>query len=89
MMRGCPNSWGWLLMVLGMLGFWGLLIALVVVLVRHPGAADPRPHLSPEDLLAERSPAVSSTRTSTATAWRCCGSREPTMRPTKPTGCGR
>jgi putative membrane protein len=55
MMWGYPASWwGWLLMMLGMLGFWGLLIALVVVLVRRPSPPDQRPHLSPEDLLAER-----------------------------------
>jgi putative membrane protein len=55
MMWGYPTSWwGWLLMTLGMLGFWGLLIALMVVLVRRPGSPDQRQRLSPEDVLAER-----------------------------------
>jgi putative membrane protein len=55
MMWGYPNSWwGWLLMTLGMLGFWGLLIALVVALVRRPGAADGQQHPGPEELLAKR-----------------------------------
>ncbi len=32
MMWGYTNSWwGWLLMVVGMVGFWGLLIAVVVL----------------------------------------------------------
>jgi putative membrane protein len=52
---GLPdNWWGWLLMTLGMLGFWGLLIALVVALVRRPGAPDGQQHPGPEELLAER-----------------------------------
>jgi putative membrane protein len=54
MMWGYPHSWwGWLLMTLGMLGFWGLLIALVIALVRRPGSPDQRPHSSPEEILAE------------------------------------
>jgi putative membrane protein len=57
MMWGYTNSWwGWLLMVVGMVGFWGLLIAVVVVLLRRPGqsgGSDPgRP--DPEEVLAER-----------------------------------
>lgn len=53
-MWGYPHSgWGWLLMTLGMLGFWGLLIALVVVLLRRPGPLD-RQQPSREELLAER-----------------------------------
>src|SRR5829696_6176821 len=44
---------GWLLMTFGMLGFWGLLIALVIALVRRTGPPDERPHSSPEEILAE------------------------------------
>lgn len=58
MMWGYTNSWwGWLLMMLSMVGFWGLLIALVVVLVRRVGPSDRPPEQrrpSPEELLAER-----------------------------------
>ena len=54
MMWGYPHSWwGWLLMTLGMLGFWGLLIALVVALLRRPDPPNQQRHLSPEELLAE------------------------------------
>ena len=54
MMWGYPHSWwGWLLMTFGMLGFWGLLIALVIALVRRTGPPDERPHSSPEEILAE------------------------------------
>jgi putative membrane protein len=54
MMWGYPNSWrGWLLMTVGMLGFWGLLIALGVALVRRPGPPDQQRHSSPEEILAE------------------------------------
>jgi putative membrane protein len=58
MMWGDTNSWwGWLLMVLSMVGFWALLLALVVLLVRRAGISDPPPparHVTPEELLAER-----------------------------------
>src|SRR5574341_294348 len=38
MMWGYTNSWwGWLLMILSMVGFWALLIALVVIVVRALG----------------------------------------------------
>ena len=51
------SGWGWAAMVLGMVIFWGLLIALTVVLVRglnRPAAPTPGPRPSPEQLLAER-----------------------------------
>jgi putative membrane protein len=51
------SGWGWVAMVTGMVVFWGLLIALAVILVRalnRPAdqARGPRP--SPEQLLGER-----------------------------------
>ena len=51
------TGWGWGAMTIGMVLFWGLLIALTVVLVRglnRPAdrAYGPRP--SPQQLLAER-----------------------------------
>lgn len=58
-----PNGWGWLAMGLGMVLFWGLVIAAVVVLVRWAGGprdqsdrpASPTPPTpAPEQLLAER-----------------------------------
>jgi putative membrane protein len=59
MMWGYPDSWwGWLLMTIGMLGFWGLLAALVVALLRRPDPPDQRRHPSPEEILAEGSPAA-------------------------------
>jgi putative membrane protein len=61
MMNGYDMSgWGWLLMTLGMLGFWALVAVLALALLRHPGPPDqqrqpaqqPRP--GAEDILAER-----------------------------------
>ena len=51
------SGWGWVAMALAMVIFWGLLIALTVLLVRWmhrsaPPAPSARP--SPEQLLAER-----------------------------------
>jgi putative membrane protein len=51
------SGWGWVAMVTGMVVFWGLLIALAVILVRALSqptdqARGPRP--SPEQLLGER-----------------------------------
>ncbi|GAA4989998.1 SHOCT domain-containing protein [Kitasatospora paranensis] len=63
------NGWGWGLMTVAMVLFWGLLVFGVVLLVRylgraqhqHPGArpSDPRaggpvPRPTPEDMLGER-----------------------------------
>jgi putative membrane protein len=61
MMNGYAISgWGWLLMTLGMLGFWALVAVLALALLRRPGQPDqqrqpdqqPRPN--PEEVLAER-----------------------------------
>ena len=51
------SGWGWVAMVSGMVVFWGLLIAVVVVLARglnRPADQAYGPRLSPEQLLAER-----------------------------------
>jgi putative membrane protein len=61
MMNGyAMRGWGWLLMTLGMLGFWALVAVLTLALLRRPGPPDhqrqpdqqPRP--GPEEILAER-----------------------------------
>jgi putative membrane protein len=61
MMNGYAMSgWGWLLMTLGMLGFWALVAVLALALLRRPGQPDqqrqpghqPRPDA--EEILAER-----------------------------------
>ena len=55
MMWGYQNSWwAWLLMWLTMLGFLGLLAALLVVLLRRSGPPDLGRRPSPEEVLAER-----------------------------------
>jgi putative membrane protein len=54
------SGWGWLLMTLGMLGFWALVAVLALALLRRPGQPDhqrqpaqpPRP--GAELILAER-----------------------------------
>ena len=51
------TGWGWVAMVTGMVVFWGLLIALLVVLARglnRPADQAYGARLSPEQLLAER-----------------------------------
>ena len=46
---------GWLVMLLGMVAFWGLVIWAVVVLFRDTRAGDTRPaHHDPLDTLDER-----------------------------------
>jgi putative membrane protein len=61
MMNGYAMSgWGWLLMTLGMLGFWALVAVLALALLGRPGQSDqqrqpdqqPRP--GAEEILAER-----------------------------------
>jgi putative membrane protein len=64
MMNGYAMSgWGWLLMTLGMLGFWALVAVLALALLRRPGQSDQQPQPGqpdqqsrprPEELLAER-----------------------------------
>ncbi|WP_327673362.1 SHOCT domain-containing protein [Kitasatospora sp. NBC_00458] len=58
------NGWGFGLMAVGMLLFWGLVVVAVVLLVRHlvqtprnPQGTNPSPppeRIPPEQLLAER-----------------------------------
>jgi putative membrane protein len=51
------SGWGWVAMVTGMVVFWGLLIALAVILVRGLNRPADRAHglrSSPEQLLGER-----------------------------------
>ena len=61
MMNGYAMSgWGWLLMTLGMLGFWALVAVVAVGLLRRPGQPhqqpqpDQQPRLNPEEVLAQR-----------------------------------
>jgi putative membrane protein len=61
MMNGYTMSgWGWLLMTLGMLGFWALVAVLALALLRRPSPPDqqPPPDQPPrpgaEEILAER-----------------------------------
>ena len=61
MMNGYAISgWGWLLMTLGMLGFWALVAVVTVALLRRPGQPhqqpqpDQQPRPNPEEVLAER-----------------------------------
>jgi putative membrane protein len=61
MMNGYAMSgWGWLLMTLGMLGFWALVAVLALALLRRGGPPhqqpqpDQQPRLNPEEVLAER-----------------------------------
>jgi putative membrane protein len=64
MMNGYAMSgWGWLLMSLGMLGFWALVAVVAVALLRRPGQPDQpdqqpqpgqQPRLNPEEILAQR-----------------------------------
>ena len=61
MMNGYAMSgWGWLLMTLGMLGFWALVAVLALALLRRPGQPDQQrqpsqpPWPGAEEILAER-----------------------------------
>ena len=47
------SGWAWLLMTLGVLGFWALVTVLAVALLRRPGQRDQQ-RLGPEEVLAER-----------------------------------
>ncbi len=53
------SGWGWALMTVGMVAFWGLLITGIVLLVRSPGtvgrpASQPPVPSTPEQVLAQR-----------------------------------
>jgi putative membrane protein len=51
------TGWGWVAMTISMIGFWVLLIALAVLLVRglnRPADSSPGQRPAPEQLLAER-----------------------------------
>jgi putative membrane protein len=61
MMNGdAMSGWGWLLMTLGMLGFWALVAVLALAPLRRPGQPpqQPQPDRQPrpgaEEILAER-----------------------------------
>ena len=55
MMDGYAMSgWAWLLMTLGMLGFWALVAVVAVALLRHPGQPDQQRRPGAEEVLAER-----------------------------------
>lgn len=58
-----PGGWGWLLMAVMMVAFWGGVAWIIVSLVRHsgvnarsapPGSSAPPTVASPEDILHER-----------------------------------
>lgn len=53
------SGWGWMLMTVGSVAFWGLLIAGIVLLVRNtssgaPASEQPLSRTSPQQLLSER-----------------------------------
>ena len=55
MMNGYAMSgWGWLLMTLGMLGFWALVALLALALLRRPGQPGQQRRPDAEEILAER-----------------------------------
>ena len=55
MMNGYAMSgWGWLLMTLGMLGFWALVAVVAIALLRRPGQSDQQPRPGAEEILAQR-----------------------------------
>ena len=88
MMNGYAMSgWGWLLMTLGILGFWALVAVLALALLRHPGpqpaaAARPAAHgPAPRRFWPSGWPAASSTPRSTASASRPPGDHQPADTP--------
>ena len=50
------GGWGYALMVIGMLAFWGLLVVGIALLIRGPGRSGPTDGgiRNPEQVLAER-----------------------------------
>lgn len=75
------SGWGWLLVTLGMLGFWALVAVLALALLRRSGQPDQQPQPGqqprpgPEEILAERLARGELDLTSTANA--CRPSRRP------------
>jgi putative membrane protein len=55
MMDGYSMSgWAWLVMTLGVFGFWALVAVVAVALLRRPGQRDQQQRPGVEELLAER-----------------------------------
>ncbi len=48
------SAWGWFGMSVGMLAFWALLIAVIVLVVRWVGGSTHASTSSPEQILADR-----------------------------------
>jgi putative membrane protein len=72
--RDGMSGWGYVLLTVSTVVFWGVLIAGGIAVFRYlnrtpgePGGGETRP--TPEQLLAEGSPAAGSTRSSTGDAW--------------------
>ena len=51
---GDVSWWGWAVMTIGMVAFWGLIAWLIVTLVRTGDRQTSAPTRRPEDILAER-----------------------------------
>lgn len=51
---GGGNWWGWLLMAVGMLAFWGLIIWAVLAVARGRVCPSDPPRPTPETILRER-----------------------------------
>lgn len=51
---GGVSWWGWAVMTIGMLAFWGLVAWVIVTLVRTSNRQPAAPTQRPEDVLAER-----------------------------------
>ena len=55
MMNGyAMSAWGWLLMTLGLLGFWALVAVLALALLGAPGQPDQQPQPGAEEIMALR-----------------------------------
>lgn len=90
------SGWGYALMTVGTVLFWGLIIVGVVALFRYAGRTPQSPPQSlnthrptPEQLLAERSHEGRSTRTTTSgSSTRCAGKPSPRPRREDPVIAG-
>jgi hypothetical protein len=52
MMNGyAMSAWGWLLMTLGLLGFWALVAVLALALLGAPGQPDQQPRPGAEEIM--------------------------------------